>query len=110
MPLPIEDYAVLGDTGTAALVGLDGSVDWLCLPRFDSPACFAALLGNPDNGRWMLGPRDISAATRRYVGDTFILETTYETATGVVRVVDVMPLGDGRADLIRRVEGVSGSV
>jgi GH15 family glucan-1,4-alpha-glucosidase len=110
MALPIADYAVLGDGATAALVGLDGSVDWLCLPRFDSPACFAALLGNPDNGRWLLGPRDISAATRRYVGDTFILETTYETATGVVRVVDVMPLGDGRADLIRRVEGVSGSV
>jgi GH15 family glucan-1,4-alpha-glucosidase len=84
MALPIGDYAVLGDTQTAALVGLDGSVDWLCLPRFDSPACFAALLGIPDNGRWLIGPRGAATTTRRYLGDTFVLETTHETAEGVV--------------------------
>jgi len=110
MALPIGDYAVLGDTGTAALVGLDGSVDWLCLPRFDSPACFAALLGTPEHGRWLLGPTEEAKTTRRYVGDTFVLETTHETDGGVVRVIDLMPLGDGRADVVRRVEGVSGTV
>ena len=110
MPLPIADYAVLGDTGTAALVGLDGSVDWLCLPRFDSPACFAALLGDPGNGRWLLGPVGEATTTRRYVGDTFVLETTHETADGVVKVIDLMPIGDHRADLVRRVEGVAGVV
>ena len=108
---PIEEYAVLGDLGTAALVSRAGSVDWLCLPRFDSHACFAALLGTPDNGRWLLGPADPGArSTRRYVGDSFVLETTHETDSGVVRVTDVMPLADGRADLLRRVEGVSGTV
>jgi len=110
MALPIEDYALLGDTGTCALVGRDGSVDWLCLPRFDSPACFAALLGTPEHGRWLLGPRDDATSTRRYVGDTFVLETTHTTESGVVTVTDLMPLGDGRADIVRRVVGVSGSV
>jgi GH15 family glucan-1,4-alpha-glucosidase len=110
MALPIGDYAVLGDTQTAALVGLDGSVDWLCLPRFDSPACFAALLGIPDNGRWLIGPQGEATTTRRYVGNTFVLETIHETPDGVVKVVDVMPIGDRRADLVRTVEGVSGSV
>src|SRR6185436_9543594 len=110
MPLPIEDYAVLGDTDTAALVGRDGSVDWLCLPRFDSPACFAALLGSRNNGRWLLGPTGPARTTRRYVGDSFVLETTHETPTGVVLVTDFMPVCDGRADLVRRVEGVSGTV
>ncbi|HEX8973721.1 glycoside hydrolase family 15 protein [Oryzihumus sp.] len=110
MALPIEDYALLGDTGTAALVGRDGSVDWLCLPRFDSPACFAALLGTPEHGRWLLGPVGAARTTRRYLGSSFVLETTHETDTGVVRVTDVMPLGDGRADIVRRVEGVSGTV
>ena len=80
MPLPIEDYALIGDRGTAALVGRDGSVDWLCLPRFDSPACFAALLGDEDNGRWLLAPADEHEATRSYVGDTALLETTFTTA------------------------------
>jgi uncharacterized protein (TIGR03083 family) len=110
MALPIEDYALLGDTGTAALVGRDGSVDWLCLPRFDSPACFAALLGTPEHGRWLISPVGESHCTRRYVGNSFVLETTHTTPTGVVRVIDLMPLGDGRADLVRRIEGVSGTV
>src|SRR6185295_14488026 len=97
MALPIEDYAVLGDTGTAALVGKDGSVDWLCLPRFDSPACFAALLGGPEHGRWLLGPKDAGASvSRRYVGDSAVLETTWTTDTGCAVVLDVMPIGDGR--------------
>ena len=108
--LPIEDYALLGDTGTAALVGRDGSIDWLCLPRFDSPACFAALVGSRDNGRWLLGPAGEATTTRRYVGNSFVLETTHETPTGVVRITDFMPLGDGRSDVVRRVEGVSGTV
>ena len=110
MALPIEDYAVLGDTGTAALVGRDGSVDWLCLPRFDSPACFAALLGTPDHGRWLIGPADPARTTRRYRGDSLVLDTTHETDTGVVRVTDLMPLRDGRADIVRRVTGISGTV
>ncbi|NUS51544.1 MAG: glycoside hydrolase family 15 protein, partial [Nocardioidaceae bacterium] len=111
MPLPIEDYAVLGDTGTAALVGKDGSVDWLCLPRFDSPACFAALLGGPEHGRWLLGPADPDArCERRYVGQSAVLESTYTTDTGVVTVLDLMPVLDERADLVRRVVGVEGTV
>ncbi len=110
MPLPIEDYAVLGDTGTAALVGKDGSIDWLCLPRFDSPACFAALLGTPAHGRWLLAPIGEAVTTRRYVGDTFVLETTHTTPAGTVRVTDWMPLADHRADVVRRVEGLSGTV
>jgi GH15 family glucan-1,4-alpha-glucosidase len=111
MPLPIEDYAVLGDTGTAALVGKDGSVDWLCLPRFDSPACFAALLGGPENGRWLIGPRDEDATCeRRYVGRSAVLETTYTTSTGRVTVTDLMPLSDLRADIVRRITGVEGTV
>jgi GH15 family glucan-1,4-alpha-glucosidase len=108
---PIEDYAVLGDLGTAALVSRKGSVDWLCLPRFDSRACFAALLGTPDNGRWLLTPADPDAeTTRRYIGNSFVLETTHRTSTGTVRVTDVMPLADGRSDVLRRIEGVEGSV
>ena len=108
--LPIEDYAVIGDTGTAALVGRDGSIDWLCLPRFDSPACFAALVGSRENGRWLLGPVGPATTTRRYLGNSFVLETTHETPTGVVRITDFMPIGDGRADVVRRVEGLSGTV
>ncbi|HEX6517637.1 MAG TPA: glycoside hydrolase family 15 protein [Nocardioidaceae bacterium] len=110
MALPIEDYAVLGDTGTAALVGRDGSVDWLCLPRFDSPACFAALLGDPDNGRWLLGPVGEASSTRRYIGHSAALETTWTTDTGRARITDVMPVGDKRADIVRRIEGIEGTV
>lgn len=108
--VPISEYAVLGDGRTAALVSRLGSVDWLCLPRFDSPACFAALLGDPSHGRWLLTVRDAVEVTRQYLDDSFVLETTYRTATGTARVLDVMPLGDGRADLIRRVECLDGSV
>jgi GH15 family glucan-1,4-alpha-glucosidase len=110
MALPIEDYAVLGDMDTAALVGRDGSIDWLCLPRFDSPACFASLIGTRDNGSWLLGPQGAAQTTRRYLGNSFVLETTHETLTGVVRITDFMPLGEGRADIIRKVEGIKGTV
>lgn len=107
---PIADYAVLGDTGTAALVSRDGSLDWLCLPRFDSAACFAALLGTPDNGRWLIGPVEEAETTRRYLDDSFVLETTHTTASGVIQVLDFMPLSDGRADVMRIVRGISGEV
>ncbi|RKT78140.1 GH15 family glucan-1,4-alpha-glucosidase [Terracoccus luteus] len=107
---PIEEYAVLGDLSTAALVSRAGSVDWLCLPRFDSHACFAALLGDRDHGRWLLGPVGEATSTRRYVGNSFVLETVHETASGSVRVTDLMPIGDGRADLVRLVEGLTGTV
>ncbi len=110
MSTPIEDYAAVGDTETAALISRGGSVDWLCLPRFDSPSCFAALLGTKEHGRWLIGPVGEATSTRSYRGDTFILETVHRTATGAVKVTDVMPLGDGRADLIRVVEGLEGEV
>jgi GH15 family glucan-1,4-alpha-glucosidase len=107
---PIEDYALLGDTETAALVSRAGSIDWLCLPRFDSPACFAALLGTQEHGRWLLGPKGEARSTRRYVENSFVLETLHETDTGAVLVTDLMPLGDGRADIVRSVTGLGGSV
>jgi GH15 family glucan-1,4-alpha-glucosidase len=111
MALPIEDYALVGDRHTAALVGRDGSIDWLCLPRFDSPACFAALLGTPEHGRWLLGPAsDDVEVSRRYVGSSNLLETTFTTATGSVTLLDVMPTADERADIVRRLTGVSGTV
>ena len=110
MPLPIEDYAAIGDGHTAALIGIDGSLDWLCLPQFDSPACFAGLLGDEDNGHWQLGPAGEHTARRRYIEDTAVLETTYRTDTGEVRVTDLMPTGERRADVVRRVEGVRGTV
>jgi GH15 family glucan-1,4-alpha-glucosidase len=93
MPLPIEDYALIGNTRTAALVGLDGSIDWLCAPRFDAPACFAALLGSAEHGRWQLAPAGAVANTRRaYRESTLVLETDFETAEGAVRIIDCMPL------------------
>lgn len=107
---PIEDYAIIGDTETAALVNSYGSVDWLCLPRFDSGSCFTNILGGPEHGRWLLRPAAESTVTRRYDGNTSILETTHRTATGVVKVTDLMPLGMERADLVRRVECVEGTV
>jgi GH15 family glucan-1,4-alpha-glucosidase len=110
MALPIEDYAVIGDRNTAALVGSNGSVDWLCLPRFDSPACFAALLGTAEHGRWQLCPVGEYDVTRRYLDDSSVLETTFTTSTGVLRLVDLMPTGDDRADVVRVLTGVHGSV
>jgi GH15 family glucan-1,4-alpha-glucosidase len=112
MALPIEDYALVGDRGTAALIGRDGSVDWLCLPRFDSPACFAALLGDGDNGRWRIAPSDTEGVetSRRYVGNSAVLETTFTTPTGVLVLRDVMPTRDNRADLVRTLRCAEGSV
>ena len=111
MSLPIENYALVGDCHTAALVGNDGSIDWLCLPRFDSGACFAALLGGPEHGRWLLAPAAQSRRVeRRYRGDTLILETDFETEEGSVRIIDFMPLSDHRWDIVRIVEGLSGRV
>jgi GH15 family glucan-1,4-alpha-glucosidase len=110
MPLNIEDYALIGDCETAALVGRDGSIDWLCWPRFDSDACFAGLLGTPDNGRWLIAPERILRTTRSYAGDTLILETRFETAEGVVKLVDFMPPRSGHSHLVRLVVGESGRV
>ena len=107
---PIEEYAVLGDGRTAALISRHGSVDWLCLPAFDSPAFFAALLGSPEHGRWLLTVEDATEVTRRYQGDSFVLETTYVTPTGTAVVTEAMPLGDERADLVRRLEVLDGTV
>lgn len=107
----IEDYAVIGDFETAALVGMDGSLDWLCLPYFDSPACFAALLDEPEAGRWLLAPETGGICTRRrYRPDTLILETEWETEHGRVRVTDFMPPRLKSPDLVRVVEGLEGSV
>lgn len=106
----IEDYALIGDCHTAALVGKDGSIDWLCFPRFDSPAVFASLLGTPDNGRWRLAPSADHEASRRYRPGTLILETTFRTSEGVATVIDFMPPRDGLADLVRIVEGREGTV
>src|SRR5687768_12650360 len=111
MPLRIEDYAVIADTRTAALVGRDGSIDWLCLPHFDSGACFAALLGEPRHGRWLIAPTPVShTLRRRYRPGTLILETEFETADGAVRLIDFMTPRQGEPDLIRIVEGIRGSV
>src|SRR5689334_24568048 len=90
MALPIEDYALIGDRHTAALVGKDGSIDWLCLPRFDSSACFAALLGTPDHGRWLLAPLGDYEVSRRYLDGSTVLETTFTTETGTVVLVDLI--------------------
>ena len=106
----IEDYALIGDLQTAALVERGGSIDWLCFPRFDSGACFASLLGNAENGRWLLAPRDGGTTTRRYLHETFVLETTWETDDGIVRVLDFMPPRGKAPDVVRIVEGVRGRV
>ena len=107
---PIEDYAVIGDGRTAALVSRDGSIDWLCLPGFDSAACFSALLGTSENGRWLLTVLDATEVTRRYQGNSFNLETMYGTPTGTAVIVDAMPMSDGRADFVRQVEVLHGTV
>ena len=107
----IEDYALIGDLQTCALVARDGSIDWMCVPRFDSPACFAALLGTPEHGRWKIAPTgEVRAVERRYRGESLILETTFETDSGRVRVTDFMPIRTDAIDLMRIVEGIEGRV
>ncbi|WP_329351291.1 glycoside hydrolase family 15 protein [Streptomyces sp. NBC_01261] len=107
----IEDYALIGDEQTAALVGMDGSVDWLCLPRFDSAACFARMLGDEDNGHWRIAPKGADRCTRRaYRPDTLVLDTEWETDEGTIRVTDLMPQRHRAPDVVRIVEGVSGKV
>jgi GH15 family glucan-1,4-alpha-glucosidase len=111
MSAPLEDYALIGDCQTAALVGRSGSIDWLCFPRFDSGACFAALLGTPDHGRWLLAPATPIRATRRkYRGESLVLETEFETDEGVVAVIDCMPQRTAAPDVVRLVEGRRGRV
>jgi GH15 family glucan-1,4-alpha-glucosidase len=111
MPLPIEHYALIGDCHAAALVGRDGSIDWLCLPRFDSGACFAALLGLPGHGRWLIAPAaEVRDIRRRYRDGTLVLETDFETADGTARIIDCMPLSDGNRMVLRIVEGLRGRV
>ena len=112
MACRIEDYALLSDTESAALVGIDGSIDWLTFPRFDSAACFAALLGDPENGRWKIAPAgEIRSVSRRYRPGTLVLETRFTTEDGVVDVIDCMPIRcDDRLDVVRLVRGISGRV
>ena len=111
MPAPLEDYALIGDCQTAALVSREGSIDWLCLPRFDSGACFAALLGKPEHGRWLLAPAgDVKRVERAYREGTLVLDTTFYVEGGAVTVTDCMPLRDGVPHLIRLVRGVRGRV
>lgn len=111
MARPIEDYALIGDCETVALVARDGSIDWLCLPRFDSNACLAALLGTPDNGRWRLCPTsEVVRCRRRYLEDTLVLETEFQTKTGIVAIIDFMPPRAETTELIRIVEGRAGTV
>ena len=111
MALRIEDYALIGDTHTVALVGTNGSIDWLCLPRFDAPACFASLLGTGENGFWEVTPRDAVVGTRRrYRGPTLVLETEFETAHGAARLLDCMPPRGSHSRIVRVVEGVRGKV
>ena len=110
MALRIEDYALIGDCQTAALVGRDGSIDWLCLPYFSSGACFAALLGTADHGRWRIAPVKPASTKRKYRDETLILETEFETPDGAVTLIDGMPPRSGEPDLVRIVEGRRGTV
>ncbi|HET8920858.1 MAG TPA: glycoside hydrolase family 15 protein [Xanthobacteraceae bacterium] len=110
MSTPIEDYALIGDCRSAALVSRGGSIDWLCWPRFDSEACFAALLGSRDHGRWLVAPRDEARITRQYRANTLILETCFETADGAAVLVDFMPFHGERSEIVRLVHGTRGRV
>ena len=111
MPLRIEDYAIIGNCETAALVGRDGSIDWLCLPRFDSAACFSALLGGPEHGRWLIAPAEgILQVARRYLENTLILETVFSTPQGSVALIDFMYRRNGSCELVRIVTGLQGEV
>lgn len=107
----IEDYALIGDCETAALVGRNGSIDWLCWPAFDSDACFAAILGTHKNGRWLIAPSEgATSISRRYLGNTLILETRFETKSGTVALIDFMPLRGKASDIVRLVRGIRGTV
>ena len=107
----IEDYALIGDCETAALVGRNGSIDWLCWPAFDSDACFAAILGDRKNGRWLVAPaEDVTSISRRYLGNTLILETRFETKSGTVALIDFMPPRGKASDIVRLVRGIKGKV
>jgi GH15 family glucan-1,4-alpha-glucosidase len=107
----IEDYALVGDLQTAALVSRAGSIDWCCFPRFDSGACFAALLGGPEHGRWLLAPSAVVLrSTRRYRHNTLVLESVYETDEGSVRAIEFMPPRGRAPDIVRIVEGLDGDV
>ncbi|QPF93223.1 glycoside hydrolase family 15 protein [Bradyrhizobium commune] len=107
----IEDYALIGDCETAALVGRNGSIDWLCWPAFDSDACFAAILGTPSNGRWLIAPsEEATSISRRYLGNTLVLETRFETKDGTVTLIDFMPPRGKASDIVRLVRGVDGTV
>jgi GH15 family glucan-1,4-alpha-glucosidase len=109
--LPIADYALIGDTRSAGLVGRDGSLDWLCVPRFDSPACCAALLGTPEHGRWLLAPDEpVHRVRRSYRGDSLVLDTEFTTASGTVRLTDCMVMQSGNPTVVRRIAGVAGAV
>ena len=110
LPVPVAEYAVVGDGRTTALVSRRGSIDWLCLPHVDSAACFARLLGTEDHGRWLLTVPDAHEVTRRYLDDSFVLETTYRSPTGTAVVTDSMPISDGRADVVRHVRCTAGTV
>ena len=110
MTTPIEDYALLADLRSAALVARDGSIDWMCLPRFDSDAVFASLLGGPEHGRWLVAPADGTVVSREYERGTFVLRTRWRTPTGEAEMTEFMPTGDGRADIVREMRCVSGSV
>jgi len=111
MSTPLEDYGLIGDLQTAALVSRHGAIDWLCLPRFDSGACFAALLGDGENGRWLIGPSaEHRPSGRRYRSETLILETDLETDAGAVRIIDLMPPRNGQPTVVRIVEGLRGHV
>jgi GH15 family glucan-1,4-alpha-glucosidase len=111
VPCRIEDYGLIGDCETAALVGRDGSIDWLCWPAFDSDACFAALLGTPRHGRWLIAPvEEVTGTSRRYWDNTLILETRFETADGAVDLIDFMPPRGNASDVVRLVRGVRGRV
>src|ERR1700751_5833013 len=107
----IEDYAMIGDCGSAALIARSGSIDWLCLPRFVSSACFAALLGGPEHGRWMIGPADPQfRVQRRYLDGSLILATTFETAGGAVEILDFIAPHRGYSDIVRLVCGLRGRI
>src|SRR5215472_13060675 len=105
----IEDYALIGDMQTAALVSRAGSIDWLCLPRFDSEACFAALLGGPENGRWLLAPAgEVTRTERAYRDSTLVLDTTFHTADGAVTITDCMPFRERTPRVVRCIRGIRG--